>query len=132
MLWHGGWTALPTPEADTDTEARYRKLLHGSDAANSQTRDRRTPLVVWMHDWYEIQRIFFAYPSEKWLFTFCCFTMCSQFALFTPPNVILIFYLIGMIFLFVIFLENKGKSNKFKIKREIKKIKNNLSYILLK
>jgi len=37
-----------------------------------------------------------------------------------------------MIFLFVIFLENKGKSKKLKIKREIKKIKNNLSYILLK
>ncbi|QCD81967.1 hypothetical protein DEO72_LG2g2299 [Vigna unguiculata] len=50
ILANSKWVALPTPEADTDTEARYRKLLHGSDAANSQTRDRRTPLVVWMHD----------------------------------------------------------------------------------
>jgi len=121
---HGG-------AADTCT-TRCRKLLHESDSASSQTRDRRTSLVVWMRDWYEIQRIFFAYLSEKWMFTFCCFTMCSQFALFTLPNIILIFYLIGMIFLFVIFLENKGKSKKLKIKREIKKIKNNLSYILLK
>ena len=114
MLRHGAWMKLPTPEADTDTEAadtcttRYRELFHGSDAANSATC-ARGHLHLFGH----------AIVIQN-LEDLSCIRARAKMRLFTFwQSLSQILDLIGIIGIFAYyFLENKGKPKKFKIKKK--------------